>query len=114
MIEAEGRSSGCGSHKRGIYEVAEDENWVKAGWRISLHILNKTVVEVLADFLKIPPGMRIQDTHANGSDSWNFVKTHIDFVLSHPNRWEGTQQSELQYLWDSFPMTRMVIHVSQS
>ena len=27
---------------------------------------------------------------------WNSVKSHIDFVLSHPNGWEGTQQSEMR------------------
>lgn len=61
--------------------------------------LNKTVVEVFADFLKYLlecASSYIQDTHANGPDLWNSVKSHIDFVLSHPNGWEGTQQSEMR------------------
>jgi hypothetical protein len=57
------------------------------------------VVEVFADFLKYLlecASSYIQDTHANGPDLWNSVKSHIDFVLSHPNGWEGTQQSEMR------------------
>ena len=61
--------------------------------------LNKTVVEVFADFLRYLldcASSYIQDTHANGPDLWNSVKSHIDFVLSHPNGWECTQQSEMR------------------
>ena len=61
--------------------------------------LNKTVQEVLGDFLKYLlecASSYIQDTHTNGHDLWNSVKSHIDFVLSHPNGWEGTQQSEMR------------------
>ena len=57
------------------------------------------MVEVLADFLRYLlecASSYIQDTHANGPDLWNSVKSHIDFVLSHPNGWEGTQQSEMR------------------
>ena len=56
------------------------------------------VVEVFGDFLRYLlecVSSYIQDTHINGSDLWNSVKSHIDFVLSHLNRWEGTQQSEM-------------------
>jgi len=61
--------------------------------------LNKTVVEVFADFLRYLlecASSYIQDTHANGPDLWNSVQGQIDFVLSHPNGWEGTQQSEMR------------------
>ena len=61
--------------------------------------LNKTVVEVLADFLKYLlecASRYIQDTHADGPDLWNSVKSQIDFILSHPNGWEGTQQSKMR------------------
>ena len=57
------------------------------------------MVEVFADFLKYLlecASSYIQDTHANGPDLWNSVKSDIDFVLSHPNGWEGTQQSEMR------------------
>ena len=57
------------------------------------------MVEVFADFLRYLlecASSYIQDTHANGTDLWNSVKSHIDFVLSHPNGWEGIHQSELR------------------
>ena len=57
------------------------------------------MVEVFADFLRYLlecASSYIKDTHANGPDLWNSVKSHIDFVLSHPNGWEGTQQSEMR------------------
>ena len=56
-------------------------------------------MEVFADFLRYLlecASSYIQDTHANGPDLWNSVKDQIDFVLSHPNGWEGTQQSEMR------------------
>jgi hypothetical protein len=110
------RAVGAEAMKEGICELAEDENWVKAEW-FKLHLrskvgagrgvssdipplpLNKTVVEVFADFLRYLlecASSYIQDTHANGPDLWNSVKSDIDFVLSHPNGWEGTQQSEMR------------------
>jgi hypothetical protein len=61
--------------------------------------LNKTVVEVFGDFLRYLfecASSYIQDTHANGPDLWDSVKSDIYFVLSHPNGWEGTQQSEMR------------------
>ena len=57
------------------------------------------MVEVFADFLKYLlecASSYIQDTHANGTDLWNSVESDIDFVLSHPNGWEGEQQSEMR------------------
>ena len=57
------------------------------------------MVGVFADFLSYLlecASSYIQDTHANGPDLWNSVKSDIDFVLSHPNGWEGAQQSEIR------------------
>ena len=61
--------------------------------------LNKTVAEVFADFLRYLlecSSSYIQETHVNGPDLWKSVKSDIDFVISHPNGWEGTQQSEMR------------------
>ena len=61
--------------------------------------LNKSVAEVLGDFLRYLlecASSFIEDTHASGPDLWNSLKSDIDFVLSHPNGWEGTQQSEMR------------------
>lgn len=61
--------------------------------------LNKTVVEVFADFLAYLlecASNYIQETHPNGVDLWASLKGQIDYVLSHPNGWEGTQQSQMR------------------
>jgi hypothetical protein len=61
--------------------------------------LNKTVVEVFADFLAYLlecASSYIQETHANGAGLWLSVKDEIHFVLSHPNGWEGPQQAEMR------------------
>ncbi|KAF8901884.1 hypothetical protein CPB84DRAFT_1776920 [Gymnopilus junonius] len=110
------RAVGAEATREGIYEAAEDGNWIKAEW-FKLHLrskvgagkniaeqipplpLNKTVVEVFADFLVYLlecASSYIQDTHANGPDLWNSVKSDIDFVLSHPNGWEGKEQAEMR------------------
>jgi len=61
--------------------------------------LNKTVVEVFADFLAYLlecAASFIQETHANGVRLWESVKDQLHFVLSHPNGWEGAQQAEMR------------------
>ena len=102
--------------REGIYETAEDEDWIKTEW-FKLHLrpkiepsrhianeipplpLNKTVTEVLGDFLKYLfkcASSCIQDTHANGPDLWASVEKDIDYVLSHPNGWGGVQQTQMR------------------
>jgi len=61
--------------------------------------LNKTVVEVFADFLEYLlncASRYIEESHANGADLWNSVKNDLDFVMSHPNGWEGSEQSQMR------------------
>ncbi|KJA20620.1 hypothetical protein HYPSUDRAFT_141909 [Hypholoma sublateritium FD-334 SS-4] len=112
------RAVGAEAMRDGIQDQAEDEQWVKAEW-FKLHLrsrlgpgagreitakipplpLNKTVIEILADFmvyLLSCASKYITETHANGVDLWTSVKDQIDFVLSHPNGWEGTQQSQMR------------------
>ena len=68
-------------------------------------------MEVFADFLRYLlecASSYIQDTHAD-SGLWISVSDQIDFVLSHPNGWEGTQQSEMRraaVLADLIPDTK--------
>ena len=38
----------------------------------------------------------IQETHASGRDMWTSFENNIDFVLSHPNGWEGPQQTQIR------------------
>ena len=57
------------------------------------------MAEVFGDFLKYLldcASSFIKGAHADGTDLWNSVKSHTDFVLSHPNGWEGTKQSEMR------------------
>jgi len=59
----------------------------------------KTAVHVFGDFLAYLYRCTrnfITDTHANGAVLWNQVENDIQFVLSHPNGWEGAQQSKMR------------------
>jgi hypothetical protein len=57
---------------------------------------NKTVIQVFGDFLAYLFGCAkryIIDTHSNGASLWASFGQRIEFVLTHPNGWEGLQQS---------------------
>lgn len=38
----------------------------------------------------------IRETHPHGTDLWASLEPRIDFVLTHPNGWEGAQQQQLR------------------
>ena len=38
----------------------------------------------------------ISEFEANGESLWTSVKDTIEFVLSHPNGWEGAQQAQMR------------------
>jgi hypothetical protein len=38
----------------------------------------------------------IKGTYPNGQELWDFVEPKIDYVISHPNGWEGYQQSQIR------------------
>lgn len=60
---------------------------------------NKSALDVFADFLKylhICARTFITETHPNGSDLWNSLIKRTEFVLTHPNGWEGSQQSQMR------------------
>ncbi|KAI0708747.1 hypothetical protein C8T65DRAFT_740129 [Cerioporus squamosus] len=59
----------------------------------------KTVVQVLADFMRYMVDCArtyISESEASGESLWNSVKDTVDFVLCHPNGWEGLQQSKMR------------------
>jgi hypothetical protein len=61
--------------------------------------LDKTIVQVFADFLKYLlecASHYIQESEVNGVSLWASVKNDIDFVLSHPNGWDGMEQEKLR------------------
>jgi len=38
----------------------------------------------------------IKDTYLDGSQLWTSLENKIDFVFSHPNGWEGTEQTQMR------------------
>ena len=61
--------------------------------------VGKSVVHVFADFLHYLHKCAreyIEETHANGIDLWRSLEAHTEFVLSHPNGWEGGQQASMR------------------
>ena len=69
------------------------------GMRFSPLPKRKTAVQVFGDFLAYLfrcTRMFITDTHANGAALWSAVEHNMQFVLSHPNGWEGPQQSKMR------------------
>ena len=38
----------------------------------------------------------IEQTHPNGVDLWSALASQAEFILSHPNGWEGSQQSQMR------------------
>ncbi|KAI0738318.1 hypothetical protein C8Q80DRAFT_1275832 [Daedaleopsis nitida] len=59
----------------------------------------KTVIQVFADFLKYMFSCArtyISENHANGEALWLEVQDAVEFVLTHPNGWEGLQQSKMR------------------
>ncbi|PIL34614.1 hypothetical protein GSI_03393 [Ganoderma sinense ZZ0214-1] len=110
-------SVGAEAKAPGMELVAEDENLIFVEW-FKLHLRpesldagaisrkdlaplppKKTVIEVFADFLNYLfdcARRYISETHGNGESLWNSVKDRIEFVLSHPNGWEGLQQGKMR------------------
>ena len=59
----------------------------------------KQAVDILADFLQYMykcARTYIEESHANGTALWTSVKNEIQFILSHPNGWEGIQQTQMR------------------
>ncbi|KAG8213323.1 hypothetical protein J3R82DRAFT_11804 [Butyriboletus roseoflavus] len=108
--------AGAETENASITSQAEDDGWIKAelfklrlrpksmklnmnGMRLSLLPRHKTPVNVFGDFLRYLfhcTRSFIIDTHANGKALWQAVEYTIEFVLSHPNGWEGAQQTRMR------------------
>ncbi|KAL0572206.1 hypothetical protein V5O48_009761 [Marasmius crinis-equi] len=96
--------------------MAEDEGWMKVdlfklrlrprtmklnmnGMKFGPLPAGKTPVLVFGDFLGYLFSCTknfIVDTHANGASLWRAVEANMQFVLSHPNGWEGAQQTKMR------------------
>ncbi|SJL14083.1 uncharacterized protein ARMOST_17538 [Armillaria ostoyae] len=109
-------AAGAEALDEGVIRSAEDEGWVKYS-RFKLHLRpkwaytkeineavaplppGKDVVEVFGDFYAYLVHCTltfIQESHKNGSDLLSSCQDHIEYIISHPNGWEGTQQKKLR------------------
>ncbi|KAH8818665.1 hypothetical protein DL96DRAFT_1820093 [Flagelloscypha sp. PMI_526] len=107
------RAFGAEALDEGIIDKAYQEDWTKVEWfklflakSESVHQKlkplppGKTATLVFADFLGYLfrcAEKYIRETHHNGDTLWEGVQAgHVHFVLTHPNAWEGIQQSQLR------------------
>ncbi|KAG1804031.1 uncharacterized protein BJ212DRAFT_1571075 [Suillus subaureus] len=102
-----------------IIERAEEEGWIKLEWFVwKLHLRarnltanhitdndipplprGKNAVEVYGDFMQYLfccARSYIEETHPSGSNLWRSLENRIEFVLTHPNGWEGPQQKQIR------------------
>lgn len=81
----------------GPQSVAEDgSNAINEDIEIPPLSLNKSATTIFSDFLKylfLCTRDYIIETHANGDTLWAALKDKVHFILSHPNGWEGPQQT---------------------
>ncbi|KAH9944812.1 hypothetical protein B0H21DRAFT_779339 [Amylocystis lapponica] len=109
-------AAGAEAENASIVAQAEDEGWARAelfklrlrpktmklkmnGMRLAPLPHQKNAVDVFGDFLSYLfrcTRSFIIDTHANGPALWHAVEHDIQFVLSHPNGWEGAQQTKMR------------------
>ncbi|KAG0700084.1 hypothetical protein DFH29DRAFT_1080902 [Suillus ampliporus] len=111
------RAVGAEATREYIEDEIEDNGWVKLKWW-KLHLRpetmassyvtdqdipplppNKTAVQVLADFMHYLHQCAekyIEESQANGADMSRSVEHTTEFVLSHPNGWEGPQQTQIR------------------
>ncbi|KAF9449853.1 hypothetical protein P691DRAFT_790221 [Macrolepiota fuliginosa MF-IS2] len=102
---------GAETEREGIEALADEFQWEKTEW-FKLHLRpktrtsasvtedilplprGKTIVDVFADFLRYMyqcARSYIAETHIDGSSL--LASGRVEFILSHPNSWEGAQQS---------------------
>ncbi|KAG5644291.1 hypothetical protein DXG03_008709 [Asterophora parasitica] len=110
------RAVGAEAMRESLRDTIEDEGWVKAEW-FKLHMrpkaisgtnplgelpplpAGKSVIDIFADFLQYLYACAktyITESHANGPQLWASVERTIDFVITHPNGWEGGQQLQMR------------------
>ncbi|EIW80597.1 hypothetical protein CONPUDRAFT_154623 [Coniophora puteana RWD-64-598 SS2] len=111
------RVIGAEALQENVIEKAEEEGWTKVEWW-KMHLRSKhlnsshikdsdipplpagvSALQVLADFMAYLyhcARTYITESHATGRDFLASFSDSIDFVLSHPNGWEGSQQTQIQ------------------
>ena len=59
----------------------------------------KSAVQVLADFMQYLFNCArnyITESHVSGASMWRSMENNIEFILTHPNGWEGLQQQQIR------------------
>jgi len=111
------RAAGAEVNSAENIEKAEDEEWIKIEWfklrmrpksmptnlrTSNLPPLppNKTLLEVFGDFMSYLMNCTasfIRDTHPNIPEhAFQQLRNRAEFVIAHPNGWEGAQQARLR------------------
>jgi hypothetical protein len=60
----------------------------------------KSAVQVLGDFMRYLFSCArnyIIESHASGASMWKSMENNIEFILTHPNGWEGLQQQQIRH-----------------
>ncbi|PBK90604.1 hypothetical protein ARMGADRAFT_1014645 [Armillaria gallica] len=109
------KAVGAEALKQNVVEDAEDHGWNRcSAFKLHLRPPSASSEEISRGIPPLPDGMDvvtvfadfyaylfdctktfILDTHQNAS-LWNSVESSIEFVLSHPNGWEGSQQCKMR------------------
>ncbi|PBK65457.1 hypothetical protein ARMSODRAFT_1006578 [Armillaria solidipes] len=89
----------CEKFKLHLRPPAKDAKSDKISQAISPLPPGKDVVTLFADFyayLFECAKTFIQQTHPSGVTFWSSIEDSIEFILSHPNGWEGRQQERMR------------------
>uniref|UniRef100_A0A0W0G793 Uncharacterized protein n=1 Tax=Moniliophthora roreri TaxID=221103 RepID=A0A0W0G793_MONRR len=106
------RAVGSEATEEAFLELADDEDLMKIEW-FKLHLRpkhletshvqdhdlpplppNKTAIDVFADFLQYLHTCTVDYIkNSRGPQFWSSIESSIDYVLTHPNGWEGPQQA---------------------
>lgn len=60
---------------------------------------NKTVIDLFSDFMRYlfqQAKKYITEHNPNGDNYWRTLEDDIDYVITHPNGWEGAQQAMMR------------------
>ncbi|PBK65399.1 hypothetical protein ARMSODRAFT_1022208 [Armillaria solidipes] len=119
------RAIGAEALQEHIVETAEDERWIKyVSFKLHLrpksmlppHMnenlpplpAGKDLVAIFADFyaylFKCTKDF-ILESHQSAASFWGTVENTIEFVLTHPNGWEGQQQAQM---WKAVVRARLI------
>ncbi len=94
-----------GRFKLHLRPVIKTEGGIKSEFDVEMHNSiaplppGKGVVAVFADFFRYLfqcAKTFIMESHQSAETFWKSIEGHIEFILTHPNGWEGEQQSRMR------------------